>query len=295
MLDTLARIIAAPMTFFYDNLIPNYGLSIIFLTLLVNVLMFPLTLKQTRSTRAMQEIQPEVKRLQKHYKDDKEALQREMMALYKEKGVNPAGCLFPMLIQMPIWFGLFRLLRNPLNRELVTDETTGVQEWVQNGPPFVPESSKLYSALDATEHQRFLGMDLARSPSEIVGASGGFDFMTALPYLLIVLLVLGTAYFQQWQTTRGQKVDNAQARQMQLVTKIMPLMFGFFAYSFPAGLNVYFVTANVFRIGQQALIFRIDGRPTPVPAEPEEREAERPQKPSRPQGSERKRKRRRRR
>lgn len=292
MFDTLARIIAFPMTFFYE-LVPSYGLSIIFLTVLVNVLMFPLTLKQTRSTRAMQEIQPEVKKLQKEHKDDQEALQREMMALYKEKGVNPAGCLFPMLIQMPIWFGLFTLLRNPLNRELATNETTGVEELVQKGQSFIPESSKLYTALNATEHQRFLGMDLARSPSEIVGAGGGFDFVTALPYLLIVLIVLGTAYFQQWQTTRGQKQDSAQARQMQLVTKIMPLMFGFFAYSFPAGLNVYFVTANLFRIGQQALIFRIDGRPTPVRAEPEEPETKE-QRPARPQGSQKKRKRRRR-
>ncbi len=293
MFDTLARIIAVPMTFFYE-LVPDYGLSIIFLTLLVNILMFPLTLKQTRSTRAMQEIQPEVKKLQKQYKDDQEALQREMMALYKEKGVNPAGCLFPMLIQMPIWFGLFTLLRNPLNRELVLNETTGVEELVQRGPSLVPESSKLYAALDATEHQRFLGMDLSRSPSEIVSAAEGFDFLTALPYLLIVLIVLGTAYFQQWQTTRGQKQDSPQARQMQLVTKFMPLLFGFFAYSFPAGLNVYFVTANVFRIGQQALIFKIDGRPVPVPPEPEQPEEEPPQRKARPQGSQKKRKRRRR-
>lgn len=282
MLEALARIIAVPMTFFYE-LIPNYGLSIIFLTLVVNVLMFPLTLKQTRSTRAMTEIQPEVKRLQKKYADDKETLQKEMMDLYKEKGVNPAGCLFPMLIQMPIWFGLFRLLRNPLN--IASDGTPS--------SPFIREGSSLYQAL-STSHQRFLGMDLSRSPSEIVGADTGFDLGTALPYLLVVLIVLGTAYFQQWQTTRGQKQDSDQGRQMQMVTKIMPLMFGFFAYSFPAGLNIYFVTANVFRIGQQALIFRIDGRPTPPSREPEPAPEEQPRKPQSQPVSAKKRKRRRR-
>jgi len=283
MLDALARIIAVPMTFFFE-LIPNYGLAIIFLTLVVNVLMFPLTLKQTRSTRAMTEIQPEVKKLQKQYKDEQETLQKEMMALYKEKGVNPAGCLFPMLIQMPIWFGLFRLLRDPLNE-------------LSNNPDsvsFIPETSKLYATLSRETEGKFLGMDLGTSPSQVVTADTGFDLGNALPYLLIVLIVLGTAYFQQWQTTRGQKQDSAQARQMQMVTKIMPLMFGFFAYSFPAGLNIYFVTANIFRIGQQALIFKIDGRPTPPQREPEPEPEEIPKKPPSPSVSEKKRKRRRR-
>ncbi len=268
MLDTLARIIAVPMTFFYE-LIPNYGLAIIFLTLVVNVLMFPLTLKQTRSTRAMTEIQPEVKKLQKKYKEDQETLQKEMMALYKEKGVNPAGCLFPMLIQMPIWFGLFRLLRDPLN-------ANSTKEGVES---FIPETSKLFDVLSRGTEGTFLGMDLSLSPSEVITAETGFDLGNALPYILTVLVVLGTAYFQQWQTTRGQKQNSDQARQMQMVTKIMPLMFGFFAYSFPAGLNMYFVTANLFRIGQQALIFKIDGRPTPAPREPDPDPEEPPRKP----------------
>jgi YidC/Oxa1 family membrane protein insertase len=128
----------------------------------------------------------------------------------------------------------------------------------------------------------------------VITAETGFDFGTALPYILVVLVVLGTAYFQQWQTTRGQKQDSDQARQMQMVTKIMPLMFGFFAYSFPAGLNMYFVTANVFRIGQQALIFKIDGRPTPAPREPDPDPEELPRKPQSQPVSEKKRKRRRR-
>ena len=118
MLDSLARLIGLPMSVFYD-IVPNYGISIIFLTLLINLVLFPLTLKQTRSTRAMQEIQPEVKKLQKKYKEEPESLNKEMMALYKEKGVNPAGCLLPMLVQMPIWFGLFRLLRSPDQLSLI--------------------------------------------------------------------------------------------------------------------------------------------------------------------------------
>ncbi len=267
MLDSLARFIGVPMSLFYD-VIPNYGISIILLTVLINVILFPLTLKQTRSTRAMQEIQPEVKRLQKQYKEEPETLNKEMMALYKEKGVNPAGCLLPMLIQMPIWFGLFRLLRSP--------------------DQFMPAGSNLLAALQAGL-PKFLGMNLGDSPSTALQAG----WVGAIPYLIVVLLVIATGWIQSKQAT-PQSSDGA-GRQAQMMTKIMPLMFGVFSYSFPAGLNLYFVTANLFRIGQQSVIFKIDGRPEPPPAQKKKNGGdEPPPRPSKPQGSEKKRKRRRR-
>ena len=98
------------LSFFYD-IIPTYGIAIILLTLLVSFLLFPLTLKQTRSMKAMQEIQPEVKRIQKEYKDNREEMQKQVMALYQERGVNPAAGCLPLLLQMPIWFALFQVLR----------------------------------------------------------------------------------------------------------------------------------------------------------------------------------------
>ncbi len=90
----LLNLLGGVLAFFYD-LIPNYGVAIIFLTLLVGLALFPLMYKQTKSMRAMQEIQPEVKRLQKEYKEDREELNKQLMALYQERGVNPAaGCPF---------------------------------------------------------------------------------------------------------------------------------------------------------------------------------------------------------
>jgi YidC/Oxa1 family membrane protein insertase len=263
MLDSLARMIGVPMSLFYD-IVPNYGLSIIFLTLLINVILFPLTLKQTRSTRAMQEIQPEVKRLQKEYKEDPETLNKEMMALYKDKGVNPAGCLLPMLVQMPIWFGLFRLLRSPLD--------------------FMPAGSKIIGALNAGL-PKFLGMDLGVTPKDALSSS----WVAAIPYLVVVFLVVASGWIQSKQATPPPSDGGGQ--QAQLMTRLMPLLFGVFSFSFPAGLNLYFVTSNLFRVGQQSMIFKLDGRPEPPPPPPASEEGERPKK---EQGSKKKRKRRRR-
>ncbi len=264
MLDSLARIIAVPMSVFYD-LIPNYGLSIILLTLLINLLLFPLTLKQTRSTRAMQEIQPEVKKLQKEYKEDPETLNKEMMALYKQKGVNPAGCLLPMLVQMPVWFGLFRLLRSP--------------------DQFMPVGSNILAAFQKGL-PNFLGMDLGVTPKDALSAG----WVGAIPYLIVVVLVIASGWIQSKQVT--PQSSDGTGQQAQLMTRIMPLLFGVFSFSFPAGLNLYFVTSNLFRVGQQGMIFRMDGRPEPPPVQ--KKEDGPPSAPKNPQGSAKKRKRRRR-
>ncbi|NOY56739.1 MAG: YidC/Oxa1 family membrane protein insertase [Actinobacteria bacterium] len=263
MLDSLARMIGLPMSLFYD-VIPNYGISIIFLTLLINLILFPLTLKQTRSTRAMQEIQPEVKKLQKKHKEEPELLNKAMMALYKEKGVSPAGCVLPMLVQMPIWFGLFRLLRSP--------------------EKFMPEGSNIIHALQAGLPS-FLGMDLGVTPKDALSSG----WIGAIPYLLVVLLVIGSGWIQSKQAMPAS--SDGAGQQAQMMTKMMPLLFGVFSFSFPAGLNLYFVTSNLFRIGQQSLIFRLDGRPAAPKVEEQEVE-EKPE--GKHQGSRKKRKRRRR-
>ncbi len=98
---------------FYD-LTGNYGVAIILLTVLVKLILLPLTIKQTRSMIAMQKIQPEIKKLQEKYKDDKEKLSQEMMKFYKENKVNPLGGCLPLILQLPIFFALFTVLRKYL-------------------------------------------------------------------------------------------------------------------------------------------------------------------------------------
>jgi membrane protein insertase Oxa1/YidC/SpoIIIJ len=111
MWDAIREFLGAVVSFFY-GLIPNLGVAIILLTVAVGVVLFPLTLKQTRSMRAMQLLQPELKRLQKEYAGDKPALQQATLALYKERGVNPAAGCLPLLLQMPVWFALFQVLQS---------------------------------------------------------------------------------------------------------------------------------------------------------------------------------------
>ncbi|MFQ5523406.1 MAG: YidC/Oxa1 family membrane protein insertase [Acidimicrobiia bacterium] len=249
MFDALIRVLGSGLAFFFDLLHSvfgtgwSFGLSIILLTILINLLVFPLTLKQTRATRAFTEIQPQIKKIQAEYKDDPQEMQRRLMEVQKEAGASPGGCLLPLLIQMPIWFALFRLLRSP--SEFI-DPNTGLAAALTQGG------------------NRFLGMALDESPAMAL-ANG---LIHALPYLAMIVLMVATQYVQQWHATSGQtQPDQKGAGAQQAVTKIMPLFIGFISWNFPAGLVLYWATSNLFRLGQQALIFKIDGRPAAVPAQ----------------------------
>ncbi len=250
----------------------NYGVAIVLLTLIVMLLLFPLTLKQTRSMKAMQEIQPEIKKLQKEHKDNREEMNKQMMALYQERGVNPAAGCLPLIIQMPIWFALFQVLRvGPSDADPTVLDPSDI----------IPADSRLAEALLEGDTQ-FLGMDMLQSPSS--AASSGL--VGAIPEILLVLVVVATGFYQSVQMTRRRKGDgvqqeNKQAQQMQTVAKIMPLFLGFISWGFPTGLVLYFAVSNLFRIGQQAVIFRMDddasgsegknaGRSEPPPAPPKQ-------------------------
>jgi YidC/Oxa1 family membrane protein insertase len=239
------------LTILYDIWPNNYGVAIIILTLLVSLVLFPLTLKQTRSMKAMQEIQPEVKKLQKEYKDDREEMNKQMMALYQERGVNPAAGCLPLILQMPIWFALYRVFRvSPSS----TDPT------VLDPSDIILPDTKLADALLAHDSSTsFLSLDMLQSPSSAT-AEG---VATAIPAIILVLIVVATSYYQTVQTTRrnknGAQSDTKQAQQMQMITRIMPLFMGFISWGFPMGLVLYFAVSNLFRVGQQAVIFRMDG------------------------------------
>jgi YidC/Oxa1 family membrane protein insertase len=282
LFNTLIRGLGSVLGFFYDLLDfmsegVALGFSIILLTIFINLLVFPLTLKQTRATRAFTEIQPEIKRIQKEYKEDPQEMQKRLMELQKSAGATPGGCLLPLLVQMPIWFALFRLLQTPLN--------------------YLDSESGLGVALQDGTAETFLGMDLSVTPSVAIGSG----IMVALPYLIMIALMVATQYVQQWHSTYGQERPSGQpgAGAQQAITKIMPLFIGFISWNFPAGLILYWATGNLFRLGQQALIFKIDGRPTPMgktTEEPKQIEGSDPGEVKKPQqGAANKRRRRRRR
>lgn len=251
-LTAIEQGLGAVLSFFYD-LVPSFGVAIILLTVAINLVLFPLTLKQTRSTRAFQTIQPEIRRLQKEYKDEPETMQRELVRVQREAGATPGGCLVPILVQFPIWLALFRLLQN------VSDIASG-----GSVDPLIPTDSALLAAVRAGE-TRFLGMSLGTRMSEGILS----DIVSAIPYVFMLVLMVASQYIQQWHATRGQLTADltAQQRQQQqtsqMITRIMPLFIGFISWSFPAGLVLYWTTSNLFRLGQQVVIFRMDGRPQP--------------------------------
>jgi YidC/Oxa1 family membrane protein insertase len=235
LLDGMGSVLA----FFY-GLIPSYGVAIIGLTVLVRLVLFPLTAKQARSQLKMTQAAPEIKRIQAQFKDDRQKQNEEVMKYYKENKINPvAGCL-PLVAQMPIFFALFAVLRDPFKH--------------------VPSGSKLYEAFcgDAIEKGvacakdnikglHFLGMDLSKAASE---AHNGFT--DALPFFLLIALVVITGYVQFKQTQSRATTTNPQ---MAMMGKIFPVMFAFISFSLPSGVVLYFLVSNAWQIGQQALIY----------------------------------------
>ncbi len=259
--------------------VPNLGVCIILLTCIIMLALFPLTAKQAKSMMSMQRAQPKIKELQAKYKNDRQKLNEEMMAFYKENKINPlAGCL-PLLIQMPIFIALFRFLREPykhvpldsklfqaLCNPTTTAKACGADATTKSGltamrldvPHFTSAppgggswtNAQLVKLSEALPHaQHFLGLDL-----NVTALGKHSSIMSAFPYFFMVALVVGTGILQQKQTQRQQV--GAPNPQMMMVAKVMPVFFGLIALSMPAGLVLYFFVSNVWRLGQQELIMR---------------------------------------
>ena len=230
--EVIMRPMINSLAFLSDVLFDNFGLSIIVFTVLVRFVLIPLTMRQTNQMRKMQTIQPRMKILQEKYKgksrEDKRALSSETMKLYREAGVSPVGCLGPLIIQMPIWIGLYRAILQamPSTPEKMADLANAFYIWnpsMKNVP------------IDSM----FLGIDLV-------------DFVQAaiFPINYVLPVVVGASmWLQQKMTTGNQKnVDPRQAQTNQIMLWMMPIMFGFFTFQFPAGLAVYILFSNIVGI-----------------------------------------------
>jgi len=235
------ELITKPMTntllLLYVLLASNLGLAIIAFTVLVRGATFKLVVRQVRQTRKMQELGPRMRAINEKWKNDPKRKQQEVMAAYKEMGMNPVGCLGPMVIQMPIFIGLF---------------------WAINFVvPFTPESlaglaSKLYGWLPVLDtvvpvNRGFLGMDLAVQPMQ----SGN-----PLAFLLVALS--GVTMYVQQKMMQSPSADAQQQSQQRMMTLMFPVVFGFFSLIFPVGLVLYWVASNGIGIVMQ---YFITGRP----------------------------------
>jgi YidC/Oxa1 family membrane protein insertase len=213
-------------------LFDNFGLAIIVFTCLVRLATLPLTLRQLHSSRRMQALQPKVQELQKKYKDPKRR-QEEMMKLYRTEGVNPIGCLGPMLIQMPIWFALYAVLTRTVGGtpERTVELAQRLYPWdfIQTAVPLGTQ---------------FMWLDLGR------------------PDMIMVVLVGVTTWLQTKLSLTQTTMSSPQAAQTQgMMLWMMPIMFAWFTISVPSGLAVYWTATNIIGIVMNYFVYGWNDRP----------------------------------
>jgi YidC/Oxa1 family membrane protein insertase len=248
--DVFFDFFATLLSWFYE-LWPSYGVAIILLTVAVMLLVTPLTLKGTRSMLELQMHQPELRKIQTQYRDDRQKMNEELMKFYSEHKINPVGGCLPLLIQLPVFIILYNVISGLTRRTSLLDSVLAGQGGDLAGsfdPKYLEESSELYQSLHGTNEMVSFGIDLARTPLQAMGDGLG----TAWPYLLLVIGIAVTSYVQQKQI-QGRNTGQINP-QMQMITRIMPIIFVVFSLNFPAGLAVYWCTSGLWRIGQQYII-----------------------------------------
>lgn len=206
------------LVWLYSVLFGSFGLTIIAFTIVVRGAMYPLTIKQTHATRAMQSLQPKLTELQKKYAKDRQRLGQEQMKLYKESGVSPAGCMLPMLVQMPVWIALYQSIIRVL--AVSPEDFLNLSQYLYSWPV-------VYSVLPLNNH--FLWLDLTTGNT-------------------ILALLVGASMWLQQKMVTPVTTDPKQQSQSRMMLWMMPMMFTFLSMQFPSGLALYWVVSNVITI-----------------------------------------------
>ena len=209
----------------YTFLGNNFGLTIIVFTLIVNIIMLPLRLKQIRATKKLAVLGPRLQAVTKKYANDSKRRGQETMRIYKEEGINPLGCLGPLVIQMPVWISLYWCIY------------ALIPTFPEN---FASLTLHMYDSLEFLDtaiplNSRFLGLDLAQ------------------PVALFALLVGGSMWVLQKMSTMESN-DPRQQQTQKMMLWMMPFMFGFLCLQFPSGLSMYWMTSNLVGIAVQYFV-----------------------------------------
>jgi len=207
----------------------SFGLAIIAFTIIIRFVTFPLTLRQLHSTRSMQGIQPRIQEINKKFSDPKRR-QEEIMKVYREAGVNPLGCLGPMILQFPVLIALYSAVRLALatSPESLERLSGHLYSWsfIQHGLPL---------------QEHFIGMDLRANGGSGIG--------------IVMVVLVGLTTWAQTKTTVTVAADDKAKAQQQMMAYMMPLMFAFFALSFPIGVAVYWVVNSIVGIAFNVLTY----------------------------------------
>jgi YidC/Oxa1 family membrane protein insertase len=256
----------------FYSLIPNYAIAIALLTLVVMIVVFPITRRSTRSMMKMQLLAPELKKIQNRYKmppgtpvaerqQARQKLNEEMMALYRENNVSPTGGCLPMLLQLPIFWILYGTIRGLIHLKGFST-VAAAKRWCKhpvNGkscvqPLYISHNSSLYHAvIHANGKLMAFGINMADSVR-----TAGLTWAEKAPLIVLILLAIALQYIQIKQISGRNAAAAAANPQMQQMQKIMPIIFAVIYIAIPAGVNVYFIVSSVFRIGQQEYMYRRD-------------------------------------
>ncbi len=229
----------------------SYGLAIILLTMVIMALLMPLTIRSTRSMIAMQRLAPEIRRLQQEYKglENREQLNRELMRVYREERINPAGSCLPLLLQMPVLIVLYDVIKGLSNRliTLVQGHSVAVPR-----PRYIPTSSRLYRHLVANHGtMNWLGINLALKPFSAHALWFGF-----LPYVALVLVAVGLQYVQLAQTKKRSPATARANPQIGTVQRFFPILSVLIYFVIPGAVVLYVIVSTAMRIGTQFVLFR---------------------------------------
>jgi YidC/Oxa1 family membrane protein insertase len=223
-----------------------WALSIVGLVVVIRIALIPLFVKQIKAQRGLQMLQPEIKKLQAKYKDDRQKQSEEMMKLYKETGTNPFSSCLPILAQSPIFFALFRVLQGIAN-----EQALGVLT------PELVDSARNATIWGAPLYATFMNAD------EFGSAALNVRVVTII---LIALMTATTFLTQRQLMVKNMPADNPMAQQQKILLYVFPLMFAVFGINFPIGVLIYWLTTNLWTMGQQFYVIR--NNPTPgTPAE----------------------------
>lgn len=224
-----------------------WGLSIVSLVVLIRICLIPLFVKQIKATRAMQTLQPEMKKIQERYKSDKQRQSEEMMKLYKESGTNPLSSCLPILAQSPFFFALYHVLSG-----IASNDTVGVID-----KPLLESAQKAH-IFGAPLAAKFMD-----SEEKVAALHASLTDVRVVTAIMIVLMSFSQFYTQRQLMTKNvdTTVKTPFMQQQKMLMYVFPIMFAVFGINFPVGVLVYWLTTNVWTMGQQMFVIRRN--PTP--------------------------------
>lgn len=268
------NIITTPLRWILDmiyGVVGNYGLTIILFTLVIKLIILPLDFKQRKSMRAMQDLQPKIDAINKKYEKDPEKKSQKTMELYKKEKVNPMGGCLPMLIQMPVLFAMFAVMRH-----IGGEQAVAMYETVAAGGTFVPESflwitniwqpdnimaaiipslSDLAGTLSTVKNSTILTaetVEMVRANYEIVmkPVMEMYNTGVANGWAILPIVAGASQYFTTWLMNGNKKgqPQTAQSQQNKMMNYMFPLMSVFFCWQYNAAFSLYWVTSNLYTI-----------------------------------------------